>query len=195
MITILYIILAYLIITFGLVGIGLFFKKDLGYKTFKDGTVIQNYELPDWLKWLQNPEDNLTGDKRGWYWNIYMAGRPAWWKMLIWSAWRNPWNWLKRIGTGCDVRTHTITKLCGANYVRDDFDNTGFQILLAKPEKGITKPAVYWVRRWGQSNRAIVVQLGWKIKLEHNGVIYSEEDKYDYYKGWTIEIQTAKDIS
>lgn len=84
MITILYIILAYLIITFGLVGIGLFFKKDLGYKTFKDGTVIQNYELPDWLKWLQNPEDNLTGDKRGWYWNIYMAGRPAWWKMLIW---------------------------------------------------------------------------------------------------------------
>jgi len=51
MITILYIILAYLIITFGLVGIGLFFKKDLGYKTFKDGTVIQNYELPDWLRW------------------------------------------------------------------------------------------------------------------------------------------------
>lgn len=59
MITILYIILAYLIITFGLVGIGLFFKKDLGYKTFKDGTVIQNYELPDWL------------NKRGWYWKLY----------------------------------------------------------------------------------------------------------------------------
>jgi hypothetical protein len=87
-------------LSFTLVGIGLLFKVPLGKRTFKDGTEVDNYELPHWLKWLQNHEDGLTGDKRGWYWNIYMAGRPAWWKMLIWSAWRNPFNYLKRVVLG-----------------------------------------------------------------------------------------------
>jgi len=181
-----------------LVGVGLFFKKDLGDRAFSDGTVVRNYELPDWLWWSQNPEDNLTGDKRGWYWNIYMEGRPDWWKMWVWSAWRNPLNYWKRIKTGCDIREHRVVKICGDDYVRDDFENTGFQILLAVPTAMHSKwyhykPALYWVRRWGSSNRGIVVQLGWKIKLSHNGATYV--DPLDYFKGWTLEPQPFKDIS
>lgn len=175
-----------------LVAIGLFFKKDLGLRVFTDGTPVNNYELPNWLKWMQNPEDNLTGDKRGWYWNIKMAGKSDWFKMWWWSGVRNTYNYFKRITIGCDVRKHVITKVCGQDYVRDDFNSTGFQILIARGE-GLPKPALYWVRRWGKTNRAIVVQLGWKIKLSHNGVIY--EDDLDYYKGMTAEPNPFKDIS
>lgn len=187
--------------SFILVGVGLLFKKDMGKRTFNNGETIDCYELPDWLKWCQNPEDLLMGDHpRGWYWFTYMAGRPDWWKMLVWSGFRNPFNYWKRIATGCDIRTHKIVKLAGVDYVRDDFDSEGFQILKAIPTKGdrvdtsrISKPALYWVRRWGKTNRAIVVQLGWKIKLSHNEAVYDNE--LDYFKGWTFEIQPFKDIS
>lgn len=190
---ILYAVAGFFVLSFLLVGIGLCFKKDLGVRTFTDGYTVQNYELPDWLKWLQNPEDNLTGDKRGWYWTVYMDGKPAWFKMLWWSAWRNPFNYLKRVVIGIDIRQFSFHKLCGADEVRDDFYQTGFQILYAKPLMGgWPRPMLYWVRRWGYSNRAIVVQLGWKIKLSHAGATYSY--KWDYFKGLTFEVQPAKKI-
>jgi len=191
---ILYGFLTLLFVPFILVGFGLFFKHRLGIREFEDGTIIQNYELPDWLKWLQNPEDNLTGDKRGWYWNIYMAGKPDWFKMLWWSAWRNPFNYLKRVVIGVDIRDYTFHKLCGQDYVRDDLRSTGFQILYAKPKGGgFPRPMLYWVRTWGSSSRAIVWQFGWKIKLEHNSATYKNE--WDHFKGLTFEPQVFKNIS
>lgn len=175
-----------------LVAVGIPFRRHLGLRSFQDTSVIRHYDLPHWLLWLQNPEDGLTGDKRGWYWNVKTRGWPDWLKMWWWSGVRNPWNYFKRITIGCDVRNHSIVKVYGDDYVRDDLVNTGFQILLAKGS-GIPKPALYWVKRYGQSNRAIVVQLGWKLKLEHNNIQY--EDPLDYYKGLTFEINPFKDVS
>lgn len=177
-----------------LVGIGLLFKVDKGLRHFSDGTTIRQYELPDWLKWFQNPVDHLTGDKRGWYWNEHMKGKPAWFKMWWWSGVRNPLNYFKLRIMGIDVREHVIIKMCGQDFVRDDFDNAGFQILLAKPDnEGMDKPSLYWVMRWFDSNRAIVMQLGWKIKLSHNEI--QEENENKYWKGWTFEVNPFKDIS
>ena len=173
-----------------LVGIGLPFKKSLGLRDFADNTVINHYDLPDWLKGLQNKEDGLTGDKRGWYWNTYFpAWVPAWFKMWWWSGVRNPWNYLKRHIIGINVKNYTITKLKGDDYVRDDFNNTGFQILVAESKSGNKiRPMLYWVMRWGGSNRAIVFQLGWKIKLSHNDII---DDKW---VGLTFEPNPFKRI-
>ena len=192
----LYILLSIPLISFLLVGVGLFFKKDMGKRTFDNGETIDCYELPDWLKWCQNTEDLLMGDHpRGWYWFTYMAGRPAWWKMLVWSAWRNPFNYLKRFVIGIDVRNYIFTKVVGQDYVRDDFASTGFQILKATPisGKGFSKYSLYWVYRYGTSDRALVMQLGWKIRLSHNSVV--EEDEWDYWKGFTFEVNPYKDIA
>ena len=52
---------------------------------------------------------------------------------------------------------------------------------------------LYYVKRYGNSNRALVIQLGNKIKLEHNTAV--EQDEYDYFKGFTFEVNPFKDIS
>ena len=156
---------------------------------------VMNYDLPDWLKWFQNPEDGLIGDIRGWYWNTYFPEWvPSWVKMWYWSGVRNTYNYFKRVVIGVDIRKHTFHKLVGVDYVRDDFNSEGFQILYAKPKNGwFPRPMLYWVRRWGNSNRAICFQFGWKIKLSHNNETYDYE--WDYYKGFTIEPNPFKDIS
>lgn len=177
-----------------LVGIGLLFKVDKGLRHFSDGTTIQNYELREWLKWLQNPVDNLTGDKHGRYWNEYMSGKPAWFKMWWWSGVRNPWNYLKLRIFGIDMREHKVVKVRGQDIVKDNFTYTGFHILKAIPDdvSKWNKYTLYWVMRWFKSDLAIVLQLGWKIKLSHNGMFEENENKY--WKGFTFEINPIKRI-
>ena len=180
----LYLILTIIFLPALLVAFGLFFKVDKGVRYFDDGTSTQQYDLPQCLLWLTNPKDGLTGDHRGWYWNTYMIGKSSWVKMWWWSAFRNPWNYLKRHIIGINVKNYTITKVCGQDHVRDDLNSTGFQILRAG-----WRPALYWVKQWGNSNRAIVLQIGWKLHLKHNDII---DDKW---VGITFEPNPYKDIS
>ena len=187
---ILYFVLFVIFAPLFLVAIGLPFKKHLGLRDFADGSVIDLYDLPDWLWFLQNPKDGLTGDGRGWFWNIKAAGWPAWLKMLWWSGWRNPWKYLKDRVFGINVRHYVMTKIIGQDHVRDDFRSTGFHILKATPKSGgFNKYTVYYVRRWGESKLALVFQLGQKIKLSHNDVT---DDKW---VGVTLELNPFKDIS
>jgi hypothetical protein len=65
LLTILAIPIGLIVTSFLLVGIGLPFKRTIGSRDFENGTSVIQYELPHWLKWLQNPEDGLTGDKQG----------------------------------------------------------------------------------------------------------------------------------
>ena len=95
---------------------------------------------------------------------------------------------------GADVRHYFIVKLKGDDFVRDNLGSEGFQILKAIPrDDKIPHWTLYWVRQWGKSNRAIVIQLGAKIKLSHNDVYY--DDPVDYFKGVTFQINPMKDIS
>lgn len=184
-----------------LVAIGLPFKVRKGHRKL-DGVIVENFDLPDWLKWLQNEEDGLTGDKRGDYWtqDRFRPGvipKRLWasplFKMWWWSGIRNPWNYLKRSIFGIDIRNFSFHKLAGQDYVRDDLDNQGFQILYAKSRHGrLPRPMLYYVREI-RNGRGICLQIGWKIKLSHNDVVYSDE--YDNFKGLTFEPNPYKDLT
>ena len=192
-----------IILGFIVVPLGLLFRK-LDESTYKPFTKFNTnrqwvYEdIPGWLKPWQNIEDGLRGDHRGWWdANCFSKDSSKVFNMFWWSAVRNPFNYFKRFVLGCDVRNYVITKLAGQDYVRDDFESIGWQVLKATPlyKSGLKLPrySLYTVLRYGSSNRALVIQLGNKIKLSHNSDI--ESDEYDYYKGFTFEINPFKDIS
>lgn len=186
-----------------LVPLGLFFRKTdpSTSKPFSVFNIDRQWvyeDLPDWLKPWQNIEDGLRGDHRGWWdANSYGSDGSKVFNMFWWSAIRNPFNYFKRFVLGCDVRNYVIYKLAGQDYVRDDFKSVGWQLLKARPlhKSGIKLPRYmyYGVFRYGSSDRALVIQLGNKIKLSHNSDI--EADEYDYFKGFTFEINPFKDIS
>ena len=186
-----------------MVPIGLCFRvKDMStakpFTSFNKDREWVYEDLPNWLKPWQNIEDGLRGDHRGW-WDANCFGEDSskLINMFWWSAIRNPFNYCKRFVLGCDTREYVFTKLHGQDYVRDDFDSTGFQVIKATPlstsSVKLPRYMFYWVFRYGESNRALVVQLGNKIKLEHNGAV--EVDEYDYFKGFTFEINPFKEIS
>lgn len=184
------------------VPFGLLFRK-IDYSTEKHFTTFNTdrkwvYEdLPNWLKPWQNLEDGLRGDHRGWWdANSFGGDSSKLFNMFWWSAIRNPFNHFKRFVIGIDVRNYQFTKIAGQDYVRDDFNNTGWQLLKATPlVSSIKLPRYmfYMVKRYGNTNRALVIQIGNKIKLEHNTVV--ENDEYDYFKGFTFEVNPFKDIS
>lgn len=161
-----------------LVAIGLPFRRTV------DGLV----RLPKWLLPWDNIVDGLLGDKRGKYaastakWNPLFA---MWW----WAAVRNPANYFKRFILACDVSRCVITKLAGQDYVRDDFDSEGWQLLQAVRDDGRKYYHFYWVRRWRESDRALVIELGFKFRLGH--VI---ESGIDRFKGFTFEVAPWKNI-
>ena len=184
------------------VAVGLMFRKtdpstEKHFTTFNTDRVWVYEDLPNWLKWYQNIEDGLRGDHRGW-WDANSFGKDSskLFNMFWWSAIRNPANYFKRFVIGCDIRQYSFVKLAGKDHVRDDFASTGFQIIKAVPKTEKVKVPrfmLYYVKRYGNSNRALVIQLGNKIKLEHNTAV--EQDEYDYFKGFTFEVNPFKDIS
>jgi len=192
------IVLGLIVVPLGLI----FRKKDSSTeKPFTTFNTHRNWvyeDLPKWLEPWQNIEDGLRGDHRGW-WDANSFGEDSSkpFNMFWWSAIRNPFNYFKRFVIGCDVRDYTFTKLAGQEYVRDDLVNTGWQFLKATPTKKSGKwfprYMFYLVKQYGISERALVIQIGNKIKLEHNGVV--EADEYDYWKGFTAEFNPFKSIA
>lgn len=152
-----------------------------------------------------NIEDSSTGDHRGW-WDLETGDSRKWLSRFRWLAIRNPFNNFKRYVIGIDVRKYYIERLAGQFYVRDDLQSQGFQFLRADPEAKNTLPRymLYYVRAYkdrsfslfgktfGWKNRAIVIQIGNKIKIAHNNTI--EKEEIDYFKGFTVEFNPFKDI-
>jgi len=143
------------------------------------------------LFWLwDNDGDGARGDKRGWYWcedelvEHWSDGLKYYW----WLAIRNPANNFKRFILGFDIRKNEIKTIYGVDYVRDDFESSGFQLVAAG-----WRYHLYYVRRYSQSNRGLVIELGNKFQVRHNGATYDSEHKY--FKGFTFEINFYKDIS
>lgn len=182
---------------FVIIPIGLLFKKE-------DKSITEKFKyghgywypvhLPKILEPWDNLEDGFRGDRQGRYWNRDSNIKSEFLKMINWGAFRNPFNNYKRYKLGIDIRHHVFTKLAGQDYVRDDLDNTGWQFLKGTNKSGESDAYMFYlVYRYGSSNRGLVIQLGNKIKLSHNTAV--EEDEYDYWKGFTMEINPFKDIS
>lgn len=142
-----------------------------------------------------NVEDSSTGDKRGWWHvNCFFKDSRKWINRFWWLAVRNPFNNFKRYVIGIDVRDYVVLKLAGQMYVRDDIASVGWQWLKAESLKDkMPRYMFYGVWRYGTSKRALVVQIGNKIKMDHNYQV--EEKEIDYWKGFTIEVNPFKDIS
>lgn len=149
------------------------------------------------LFWMwSNDEDGALGDKRGWWdANTPFGNCRSFMSKFWWLAVRNPFNNASRFSSffACNI-TNKDWEWYGQEYVRDDFSNTGWQLVFAtdKDTKKI-HGGFYWVHRWGSSNRALVVQLGNKIYPRHRWVV--ENDPIESFKGFTFEINPFKDIS
>jgi hypothetical protein len=193
-------IVFWVIVPIVLTTIGMFFLKDMGRRTFSNGVTVDNYELPDWLKWLQNPEDNLTGDKRGSYWcedrfRPKLFSETIWqndtFRMWWWTAIRNTWKYLKMVILGCDIRKFKIYYV-GSFHVRDDLASQGFQIVIAWPNTlALPRFGIYWVKEI-KNGKGICFQLFWKIAPKHNVAKYRYD--WDYFKGLTFELNPWKDL-
>ena len=144
--------------------------------------------LPKWAWYFDNDRDGARGDHRGWYWMEYIPDYPDAFKYWFWLAIRNPANNFKRYVLGFDIRKETIRTIYGDNYVRDDFESAGFQLV-----KAGHRYHLYWVKRYSESDRALVIELGNKFQVRHNGAVYESEHKY--FKGFTFEVNFWKDIS
>lgn len=145
-----------------------------------------------------NIEDSSTGDHRGWWdANCFKGNSRLWINRFWWLAIRNPFNNFKRYILGIDSRQYNYSLLAGQDYVRDDLQSTGWQFLKASPKLGSSKRLpryqFYLVARWGGSTRALVVQLGNKMKLSHQDRV--EKEEIDYFSGFTFEVNPWKDIS
>lgn len=227
-----------ILLGYPLVAIGLMFTtiNESTRKAFTDYNTNRFWvqeSMPSILYWWDNLEDSCRGDHRGWWdLNSFFSNSELWINKWWWLVVRNPFNNFKRYILGCDVRLYNMVTLYGKSYVRDDFDSTGFQFVVAFPKnftfyvplkeflKQIWFPRfhIYWVVRYPRirflemlfirfpeqleflakfstavHNRALVVELGNKVREEHN--FAAEKDEYDYFKGYTFEINPFKDIS
>lgn len=143
--------------------------------------------LPSWAKWWSNEFDGAWGDKRGWWSNYckehYNKGHNAFYSMWKWLAVRNPANWWSRVVTGIDVSQCVIEKVAGQDVVSDSVGKTGWQILRALRSDGKCFPRLYVVLPWWfDPTHAVMIDIGWKIKLSHNGTP-PDADPSDRLKG------------
>ena len=124
--------------------------------------------------WRGNPCDGLLGDKRGWWANYcrehYGLPETDWRCMVMWAGFRNPLNALSRLVSGVDVSRCLIEKLWGDDVVIEEPGIGGSQYLIARRDDGKTFPRLFCVfPYWFDPTHAFLIDIGWKIKLSHNG--------------------------
>lgn len=151
--------------------------------------------LPRWLLWWDNPYDGLLGDKRGWWDNrCRQFGRtcrtPL--SMWLWAAVRNPSNHFSRCVVGVDVSRSQIVKLAGHDVVTGDAGRREWQFLLATDYRGRTFPRFFACIAYPfRPDRALMIDLGWKVKLSHNGTAPDAREQ-DRFKGNVFTISMWK---
>jgi len=149
--------------------------------------------LPAWALWWDNPYDGMLGDKRGW-WNKRTGDCRTLWSMFKWAAIRNPANHFSRHVIGCDVSDCKIAKLHGHDVVSEEPGLRQWQLLCALDNRGRRYFRFYLCfayKRW--PDHGLMIDLGWKIKLSHNGTA-SDARPQDRYKGLVCVISPWKGL-
>jgi len=155
-------------------------------------------ELGDWVftnfpGWWGNPFDGLAGDKRGDFANR-MKGWSHFVSMYVWAAIRNPVNYWSRMVAGIDVSKCKIIKRWGDDEVIEKPGIGGVQYLVALREDGKTFPRLLVVWPWWfDKTHAVLIDIGWKVKLSHNGTA-SDAPPQDRYKGHVFTLSPWKSI-
>lgn len=152
--------------------------------------VFENFSGP----W-GNPSDGARGDKRGWFANWCVEKGityPSFLAKYIWLAIRNPANYFNRITAGCDLSKVVIVKKWGDAVVVEKTGIGGSQLLVTDDGKYFR--LFICLPYWFDPSHAFEIDLGWKIKLSHNGTLPTA-DVGDRYKGLVSLITPWKDIS
>ena len=107
------------------------------------------YRLPKWLNWFMTPDNSLEGDA-----TFEQLNPPSYWSRVKW-LWRNPaYSFALRY-----LNAPYATSVYGDKTIRDN-DN-------AKEGKCFVKAnglfQFRYIKRIGNSNRCILVNLGWNI--------------------------------
>ena len=154
--------------------------------------------LPFLLRPWDNPFDGLWGDKRG-DWARWCQGvgldyrsRAA---MYLWAAIRNPANYFSRYALGVDVGLGRVQKLAGVDTVTEEPGARGWQFLLFSPSEGFLRYRFLLVWAWPfVPSRALLVDLGWKVKLSHNDVTLDAPEN-DRRKGFVFVLSPWKTLA
>ena len=150
--------------------------------------------LPTWALLWDNPYDGVLGDKRGW-WHIYTDDCRSFKSMYLWTAIRNPTNYFSRNIAGCNVSECCITKLWGQDTVVEEPGKGGWQLLKAvSTVSGKEYYRLFIVLPYFFDNtHAFMLDIGWKIKLSHNGTTKDARPQ-DIYKGNVFTISPWKGL-
>lgn len=148
--------------------------------------------------WFGNPFDGLYGDKRGWWIGVCRAaGRDpyGYLSMWLWAAVRNPVNAWSRLVAGCDVSRCEVKKVWGADAVVEEPGRGGAQYLVAHRDDGKLYPRFFAVVPWFfDPAHAVMLDVGWKIKLSHNGTAPDAKPS-DRYKGLVFTASVWKTLA
>ena len=164
---------------FPLIAIALPFRKydleTIRFSQYPELGYWQRVTLPAWARWWSNEFDGAYGDKRGWWSNYcienYGKDHTHFYSMWQWLAIRNPANYWSRVVSGCDVSKCVIVKLAGDDVVTETEGNFEWQFLCATNENGSRFHRFFFVMPWWfRKDKAIMFDIGWKIKLAHNGM-------------------------
>lgn len=160
-----------------LVALGLLFRREC-WVTRKPFTQYPGewmmVRLPALLRWWDNLSDGFLGDKRGW-WDNYCRehyGKPAsaFFCMWMWGAFRNPANYFSRVVIGLDVSRCAIHKWAGDDTVIEEPGCRNWQVIVAVRDDGARFPRFFMsLALPGRPDKALMIDIGWKIKLAHNG--------------------------
>ena len=187
---------------FFVVAIALPFRKTSGEpKTYSQYPELGRWwlvTLPSWALWWDNKFDGAWGDKRGWWANYcretYCKPETSFEAMWKWLALRNPANWWSRVVTGVDVSQCLVEKVAGQDVVSDSVGKTGWQVLRALRNDGKCFPRLYVVLPWWfDQSHAVMIDIGWKIKLSHNRTTPDAEPS-DRLKGSVFTLSPWKTL-
>lgn len=167
-------------------------------KPFTDPRFISNgfhrlVTLPKWAKWWDNIYDGMWGDKRGW-WDNETGDCTSFLSMLRWNGLRNPCNYFGRHIKGIDVSECKVELLAGQEEVKDSKGKEGWQFLVATSLNNKKYHRIYCVFPWWfKPTHAIMIDIGWKIKLSHNEVTKNNPPE-DRFKSSVFTISIWKEL-
>ena len=150
--------------------------------------------LPKWALLWDNIYDGALGDKRGWWANECKGEHTSRYNMWRWMALRNPTNYWSRIVTGVDLSRCVITKVAGDDEIIEEPAHRHWQLLKATRDDGKIFPRLFisWALPFRQ-DRAVMIDIGWKIKLAHNGTPIDARDK-DRIRGSVFTLSPWKTL-
>ena len=147
--------------------------------------------LPKWALWWDNCFDGMWGDKRGWWANRCGGKHDSIKNMWLWAAVRNPSNYFSRVVCGVDVSCCVITKVAGRNHVSEAPGQREWQILKAVRADGVVFPRLFASIAITRDH-AFMIDIGWKVKLSHNGMSVRTAAPSDRCKGCVFTISPWK---